>query len=177
MRKPLTCGDSRSAGRRCRPITPRSWGRWPSALRTQRSSFDLEAKQRELSKLREQASAPNLWEDPDRARKVMRRMAEVESDLGEVERLSRQLSDLETLNELAQEEDDEASPAEVEQGIASLSREMEDLEVLALLGGEYDDRDAIATIHPGAGGTESQDWAEILSKRVPRCAETRGVTV
>jgi peptide chain release factor 2 len=107
----------------------------------------------------------------------MRRMAEVESDLGEVERLSRQLSDLETLNELAQEEDDEASAFEVEQGIASLSREMEDLEVLALLGGEYDDRDAIATIHPGAGGTESQDWAEMLWRMVTRWAERRGFKV
>src|SRR5919198_4816653 len=167
----------RSAGRRCRPITPRSWRRWAGASRTQRSSFDLEAKQRELSKLREQASASDLWEDPDRARKVMRRMAEVESDLGEVERLSRQLSDLETLNELAQEEDDEASASEVEQGIASLSREMEDLEVLALLGGEYDDRDAIATIHPGAGGTESQDWAEMLWRMLTRWAERRGFKV
>jgi peptide chain release factor 2 len=107
----------------------------------------------------------------------MRRMAEVESDLGEVERLSRQLSDLETLNELAQEEDDEASASEVEEGIASLSREMEDLEVLALLGGEYDDRDAIATIHPGAGGTESQDWAEMLWRMVTRWAERRGFKV
>jgi peptide chain release factor 2 len=107
----------------------------------------------------------------------MRRMAEVESDLGEVERLSRQLSDLETLNELAQEEDDEASASEVEQGIASLSREMEDLEVLALLGGEYDDRDAIATIHPGAGGTESQDWAEMLWRMLTRWAERRGFKV
>jgi peptide chain release factor 2 len=107
----------------------------------------------------------------------MRRMAEVEGDLGEVERLSRQLSDLETLNELAQEEDDEASASEVEQGIASLSREMEDLEVLALLGGEYDDRDAIATVHPGAGGTESQDWAEMLWRMVTRWAERRGFKV
>src|SRR5919198_5883667 len=177
MRKPLTCGDSRSAGRRCRPITPRSWGRWPSALRTQRSSFDLDAKRRELSALREQASAPDLWEDPDRARKVMRRMAEVESDVGEVERLSRQLSDLETLNELALEEDDDASAAEVGQGLAVLGKEVEDLEVLALLSGEYDDRDAIVTIHPGAGGTESQDWAEMLWRMVTRWAERRGFKV
>jgi peptide chain release factor 2 len=146
-------------------------------LRTQRSSFDLDAKRRELSALREQASAPDLWEDPDRARKVMRRMAEVESDVGEVERLSRQLSDLETLNELALEEDDDASAAEVGQGLATLTREVDDLEVLALLSGEYDDRDAIVTIHPGAGGTESQDWAEMLWRMVTRWAERRGFKV
>jgi peptide chain release factor 2 len=107
----------------------------------------------------------------------MRRMAEVEGDVGEVERLSRQLSDLETLNELALEEDDDASASEVEQGLVSLTGEVEDLEVLALLSGEYDDRDAIATIHPGAGGTESQDWAETLWRMVTRWAERRGFKV
>ena len=104
-------------------------------------------------------------------------MAEVEGDVGVVERLSRQLSDLETLNELAVEEDDDATAAEVDQGLATLTRETGDLEVLALLGGEYDDRDAIATIHPGAGGTESQDWAEMLWRMVTRWAERRGFKV
>jgi peptide chain release factor 2 len=107
----------------------------------------------------------------------MRSMAEIESDVGEVERLSRQLSDLETLNQLALEEDDDASASEVRQGIGALGKEVEDLEVLALLSGEYDDRDAIATIHPGAGGTESQDWAEMLWRMVTRWAERRGFKV
>jgi peptide chain release factor 2 len=107
----------------------------------------------------------------------MRRMAEVESDADDVERLSRQLSDLETLNELALEEEDDASASEVEQGLVTLTKQTEDLEVLALLSGEYDDRDAIATIHPGAGGTESQDWAEMLWRMVARWAERRGFKV
>ncbi len=104
-------------------------------------------------------------------------MSAVETDLDEVERLSRQLSDLETLNGLALEEDDDASATEVGQGLAALAKEVEDLEVLALLGGEHDDRDAIATIHPGAGGTESQDWAEMLWRMVTRWAERRGFKV
>jgi len=146
-------------------------------LRTQRSSFDLDAKQRELTTLRERAAAPDLWEDPDRARRVMRRMAAVEGDLGEVDRLSRHLSDLETLNELALEEEDDATATEVGQGLTTLTREVDDLEVLALLSGEHDDRDAIATIHPGAGGTESQDWAEMLWRMETRWAERRGFKV
>ncbi len=146
-------------------------------MRTQRSSFDLDAKQRELTTLRERAAAPDLWEDPDRARRVMRRMAEVEGDLGEVDRLSRHLSDLETLNELALEEEDDATATEVGQGLTTLTREVDDLEVLALLSGEHDDRDAIATIHPGAGGTESQDWAEMLWRMETRWAERRGFKV
>jgi len=137
----------------------------------------LEAKQRELSELRQQAAAPHLWDDPDRARRVMRRLAAIEGDLDQVGRLSGQLSDLETLNELAQEEADDAAAAEVGQGLAALAREVDDLEVLALLGGEFDDRDAIMTIHPGAGGTESQDWAEMLWRMETRWAERRGFKV
>src|SRR4029450_12055688 len=63
------------------------------------------------------------------------------------------------------------------QGLASLAAAVEDLEVLALLGGEFDDRDAIVTIHPGAGGTESQDWAEMLWRMLVRWAERRGFKV
>jgi peptide chain release factor 2 len=107
----------------------------------------------------------------------MRRMASVEADLHEVEQLSQQLSDLETLNELAMEEGDDASAAEVGQGLGALTSKIDDLEVLALLSGEYDDRDAIATIHPGAGGTESQDWAEMLWRMETRWAERRGFKV
>ena len=107
----------------------------------------------------------------------MRRLAAIEGDLDQVGRLSGQLSDLETLNELAQEEADDAAAAEVGEGLAALAREVDDLEVLALLGGEFDDRDAIMTIHPGAGGTESQDWAEMLWRMETRWAERRGFKV
>jgi peptide chain release factor 2 len=146
-------------------------------LRTQRSSFDLDAKQRELDALREQSAAPDLWENPERARRVLRRMSAVEADVEEVRQLSRQLSDLETLNELAIEEDDDATAVEVRQGLEALTAKVDDLEVLALLSGEYDDRDAIVTIHPGAGGTESQDWAEMLWRMETRWAERRGFKV
>jgi peptide chain release factor 2 len=107
----------------------------------------------------------------------MRRLAEVEGDLDQVARLGGQLSDLETLNELALEEGDDAAATEVAQGLAALAKEVDDLEVLALLGGEFDDRDAIVTVHPGAGGTESQDWAEMLWRMVTRWAERRGFKV
>jgi len=126
-----------------------------------------------LAGLREHAAAPNLWDDPDRARRVMRRMAAVEGDLGVVGKLSEQLSDLETLNQLALEEGDDSVGAELEQGVSELARAVDELEVLALLGGEFDDRDAIVTIHPGAGGTESQDWAEMLLRMYLRWVERR----
>jgi len=107
----------------------------------------------------------------------MSRLAAVEGDIDTVARLQGQLEDLETLNQLALEEDDDSVAAELTQGLATLTAAVEDLEVLALLGGEFDDRDAIVTIHPGAGGTESQDWAEMLWRMLQRWAERRGLKV
>ena len=150
---------------------------WRSAWRTQRSFFDLARKRREVEELREQASAPDLWEDPERARGLLSRLASLEGDLERIDRLERQLSDLETLDQLAIEEDDEAASAEVAQGLGRLREELDELEVLSLLSEEYDDHDAIVTIHPGAGGTESQDWAEMLWRMLTRWLERRGFKV
>src|SRR6266545_4355162 len=125
----------------------------------------------------EQAAALNLWDDPERARRVMSRLAAVEGDIQTVARLQGQLEDLETLNQLALEEDDDSVAGELAQGLTALTAAVDDLEVLALLGGEFDDRDAIVTIHPGAGGTESQDWAEMLWRMEVRWAERRGFKV
>jgi peptide chain release factor 2 len=107
----------------------------------------------------------------------MRRLSAVEGDLDLAERLSGQLSDLETLNELALEEADETVEGELAAGIDSLTTSIDDLETVALLSGEYDDNDAIVTIHPGAGGTESQDWAEMLWRMLTRWAERRGFKI
>jgi peptide chain release factor 2 len=107
----------------------------------------------------------------------MRRLAAVEGDLETAGRLQGQLEDLETLNQLALEEDDDSVAGELTQGLNALATAVDDLEVLALLGGEFDDRDVIVTIHPGAGGTESQDWAEMLWRMMARWAERRGFKV
>jgi peptide chain release factor 2 len=134
----------------------------------------LAAKRRELEELRAEAGNPSLWDDAERARTVMRRLASVEGDLDLSGRLEGQLEDLRTLNELAQEESDDSVEGELRQGVAELTRAIDDLEVVALLSGEYDDADAIVTFHPGAGGTESQDWAEMLWRMVTRWADRRG---
>jgi peptide chain release factor 2 len=172
---PTTCPEETRDP--CPPTTDPSWRRWQSGSPTRRSSFDLAGKERELASLREQAAGPNLWDDPERARRVMRRLAAVEGDLETVARLQGQLEDLETLNQLALEEDDDSVAGELSQGLATLAAATDDLEVLALLGGEFDDRDAIVTVHPGAGGTESQDWAEMLWRMLHRWAERRGFKV
>jgi len=84
------------------------------------------------------------------------------------------VSDLETLHELGREEGDESVAPEIEQGIKSLSRRLDDLELRALFTGEHDERDAIVELHSGEGGTDAQDWTEMLLRMYRRWAERRG---
>ena len=107
----------------------------------------------------------------------MGELSAVEDDLRVVDDFSARLEDLAVLNELACDEDDEATAAEVREGLAALKDALADLEIRVLLSGEYDSRDAIVTVHAGAGGTDSQDWAEMLERMLLRWAERRGFKV
>ena len=104
----------------------------------------------------------------------MAELAAVEDDLKVYDDFSARLDDLAVLNELAQEEEDEATAQEVAAGMQDLESRLADLETRVLLSGEYDSRDAIVTVHAGAGGTDSQDWAEMLLRMVLRWAERHG---
>jgi peptide chain release factor 2 len=104
---------------------------------------------------------------------LLSELSRLDDDIKEFEDLSRRLDDLSILNELAQSEGDESVEEEIVAGIAALRSALEELDVRTLLSGEYDERDAIVSIHPGAGGTESQDWAEMLLRMVLRWAERR----
>jgi peptide chain release factor 2 len=98
-------------------------------------------------------------------------LAEIEDDLRVFDDFAERLSDLETLAQLAREEDDEATAEEVAEGIVGLHADFAELEIRVLLSGEYDHRDAIVTVHSGAGGTDSQDWAEMLLRMLLRWTE------
>ena len=124
-----------------------------------------------------QASAPDLWDDPAKAQRVMAELAAVEDDLRVYDDFAAGLDDLGVLNDLAKEEDDEATAAEVGEGLAGLRRSLDDLEIRVLLSGDHDNRDAVVTVHAGAGGTDSQDWAQTLLRMVLRWAERRGFKV
>jgi peptide chain release factor 2 len=141
---------------------------------TSRSTFDVEGKRRRLSELQQAAAAPHLWNDTRRAQRVMADLAAVEDDLRVSDDFEQQLSDLMVLNDLAREEDDEDASREVADGIAGLDRWLADLESRVLLSGEYDGRDAVVTVHAGAGGTDSQDWAQMLERMLLRWAERHG---
>jgi peptide chain release factor 2 len=135
-----------------------------------------EARKR-LSELEEQASAPDLWNDTDHARKVTSELSRVRDDVELADDLERRVSDLETLFDLAREEDDDSVEQELVDGITALEADLEKMELRALFSDEHDERDAICEVHSGAGGTDAQDWTEMLLRMFTRWAQTRGFDV
>jgi peptide chain release factor 2 len=119
-------------------------------------------------------AAPELWDDQARAADITRERGALIQATAEWEERRQQLEDLEVLLDLALEEEDLPAFKEVASGLAALERAFVDWELKLLLGAEDDDKNAIVTIHAGAGGTEAQDWAEILLRMYLRYAERKG---
>jgi peptide chain release factor 2 len=142
-----------------------------------RSIFDVDAKRRRHGELTQEAAEPELWDDPDRAQEVMAELSALADDLAVHDEFVRHLDDLEALNSLAQEEADEHTEAEVSQGLASLEQSLSRLETRVLLPGYYDRRDAVISVQAGAGGTDSQDWADMLWRMLVRWTERRGFSL
>jgi peptide chain release factor 2 len=134
-------------------------------------SFDVAGKEAELVELRELASAPDLWNDQDRAKEVTQKLARFEGIIAKVDMLGGRIDDAEVLFEMAAEESDAATAAEASAELVVLDGELTLLERESLFFGEYDDRPAILSVHAGAGGVDAQDWAEILLRMYVRYLE------
>ncbi len=130
-----------------------------------------------LAALEVEASAPDLWDDPDRARKVSGDLSVVRDDVELVDALQRRVSDVETLFDLAREENDETLETEIVNEVDDLRRALDRLELRALFSGEHDERDAICEVHSGAGGTDAQDWTAMLLRMFSRWAESKDFSV
>jgi peptide chain release factor 2 len=122
-------------------------------------------------------TAPDFWDDNDRAQKIIGEMNAVKSVVEEFGALNSQYEDLELTKELAEDEQDDSMAAELAAGVAALLKKLEDYELQLLLNQPYDKLDAYLELHPGAGGTESQDWADMLLRMYRRWAEKRGYKV
>src|SRR6188508_3079796 len=127
--------------------------------------------------LETEASRPDLWDDPEAAKRVTGELSGVVDDLDRYERLVRELEDAETLHELAREEDDATQEAEIDAALQGLDAELRGLELRSMFSGEHDERDALCTIQAGEGGADAQDWAEMLYRMYVRWAERRGFEV
>ena len=141
-----------------------------------RRFLDLETKEKELEDLRESASAPDLWDDPDEARTVSQRLARYEGLFAMVSSLTAKIDDAEVLLELADEAGDEVARKEALEELAEVSSELDALELESLYFDEYDESDAILSVHAGAGGVDAQDWAEMLARMYQRFLSDSGFT-
>lgn len=135
---------------------------------------DLKAKAAELEA---QTLDPNFWSDPTSANKITQEIKRARDTIEEYEKLCSRLEDTIALAEMAIEENDEDSVEEVESELAEIEATAEKERISVLLCDEYDHNNAIVSFHPGAGGTEAQDWAQMLYRMITRWAEKSGFKV
>ena len=121
--------------------------------------------------------APDFWNDADKAQKKMVELKSLKGDIERYHRLENQFEDIKTLIEMGYEENDVAIVAEVGEELKSFQVDFDELRVSTLLADEYDGNGAILTLHAGAGGTESCDWAGMLARMYRRYAEKKGYEV
>ena len=141
------------------------------------AALDLEGARREVEELEEKAGDANFWNDLQASQKVLQRTKQLKNKLENHEKLHSQWEDLTTLVEMAAEEDDASLLPEVEEGYGVLETALEEANLATLLTGEYDANNAILTLHAGAGGTEAQDWCQMLFRMYTRWAERHNFTV
>jgi peptide chain release factor 2 len=137
---------------------------------------DLVALLAQIADLEQQATRPDLWDDPEAAQKVTSQLSHKQSELRRIEELRQRLDDLAVMYELSEEEgaDGDEARAEAETERDRLRADIASIEVRTLLSGEYDERDAIVTIRSEAGGVDAADWAEMLLRMYLRWAERHG---
>src|SRR5215469_7829348 len=141
--------------------------------------FDVPRSRETLASLEKKIAQPDFWQDQEQAQKVMQQRKAAEAVLASDAKLASTASDLETYFHLAEEETDAAQRdsvlREIDREMTSAEAYVSELETLTLLSGENDPSNAIMTIKPGAGGLESQDWAEMLLRMYLRWAEQKGL--
>lgn len=139
--------------------------------------FDPEAKENQIAELEKRMSDPNFWDDKDNAKKVSAQVSNLKSSVQVADELMTRIEELKTFANLLQEENDEELANEAAQKLIKTQKFLDRLEMQLLLNEENDMEDAILEIHPGAGGTESHDWAEMLMRMYLRWAEQHNYEV
>jgi peptide chain release factor 2 len=135
--------------------------------------FDIAGREGEIARLEKESAQPDFWQDQERAQEVMKLLADLGETVQAWRGLERKAAELAELVALALEEEDCSFQQEIHAEVEGVISQLEELEFQLVLAGEYDRRNAILAIHAGAGGTESQDWAEMLLRMYLRWAERR----
>ena len=142
-----------------------------------RDSLNLGDKRYRIEELEKNMEAPDFWDDSEKASQAMKEVKDLKDIVGRADGLQQKYEDIMTLIEMAYEEEDEELAAEIGEELAAFTSEFDDLRITTMLTGEYDDSNAILTLHAGAGGTESCDWASMLCRMYQRWAEKKGYSV
>ena len=121
--------------------------------------------------------APNFWDDPEKSQEAMKTLKSLKDDIETYQQLENQYEEIEMLIEMGYEENDPAVILEIEETMASFQETLDNIRIKTLLSGEYDESNAIVTLHAGAGGTESCDWASMLYRMYTRWADKKGYQV
>jgi len=137
-------------------------------------AFDPASVQQKIDELEKKVSAPDFWNDSDSAQNTLRKLSSLKASLQELRELEGRQVDLAELIELSESEDDASLESEIRAGLDELEEEVDEWVRRSMLNGEVDPNNAIITIHSGAGGTESCDWASMLLRMYTRWAERRG---
>ena len=140
------------------------------------AALKLDEARAEIAELEAESAKEGFWNDLDRSQKVQKRIKQLQQKCEKYEKLQSSWDDLMTICEMALEENDDSMLAELEADYAKLESELEAMRLSTLLSGEYDANNVILSIHPGAGGTEAQDWAQMLYRMYTRWAERHGYT-
>ena len=140
-------------------------------------SLQIDHLREQLVEYNEDMGSPGFWDDTERAQKVSAKASSVESRIKHYESLISRADDIEVLMELAEEADDESQVEEISAEFASLKADLETLRLQTLLTGEYDGCNCILSLHAGAGGTEAQDWTQMLYRMYTRFCERMGFAV
>ncbi len=128
----------------------------------------------QIGKLEQETSGAGFWDDPAEAQKIMQRLTGLQGKVKEFTDLEKAWEDGMVLQELAAEEEDSWALGELKKSVRALEKQVGNLELAVLLSGPYDRNNAIVSLHAGAGGTESQDWVQMLYRMYTRWAENRG---
>ena len=142
-----------------------------------RDSLNLEDKRLRVEELERNMEAPNFWDDAEAASASMKEAKDLKDIIGQVEKLESDYEDILTLIEMGNEENDESLVDEVKEEFEDFKTRFDNLRISTMLTGEYDKENAILTLHAGAGGTESCDWASMICRMYERWADKKGYKV
>ena len=152
-------------------------GGMKTAVDDLRDALSIEASEKRLAELEHQMTMPGFYDDQARSQKIISEMGEVKNKLERFGKLATQYEEVETLLLMIEEENDPSLAAEGEEAVEGVEKAIDELQLMTMLNGEYDHNNAILTFHAGTGGTEAQDWAEMLYRMYTRWAEAHGYSV